>query len=276
MRFRKTIFIIGIVICSLLLLVFLFISPIVKYVVEKHSEEWIGRKIKLENFWINIFTGSVHVRNFHLLENKSEKDFIRIADFYCNVALLKIPAGKYKIETIRFTKPEINIVQRGNHFNFDDLLMHFADTTGMKSKSSTEPVKYFIENFSIDSASINYSNTHPAASISLINLNVSSAPVAYTDSVFNIASSFGFKTGGNIAMKFQANAKSMAYRMELKTQELNISFLLSYLKDYMKVKSLDGLVTTDMIISGDLNKSTDVCVTGTTSVNNFSLIDKKL
>lgn len=273
MRFKKILIFIGLGIAGVLLLLFIFISPIAKYVIEKNSEEWIGRKIKIESLWLNIFTGSIHLTNFQLFESKSDKVFIGVHDFYGNIAVNKLLVSTYTIETIKISGPEINIQQHGDHFNFDDLMIRFADTTHVKQEPTSEPVKYFIDKFSIDSATINYSNFSPAASISIVNINASTLPIAYTDTKYDINTSFGFKTGGEVSAKLNVNVKTMAYLLDLKTKDLNIAFLLSYLKDYMKVKSLDGLVSSDLLIAGSLDKTTDVAAKGLFGVNDFSLID---
>ena len=51
------------VVVALLILLIVFISPITKYLIEKHSEEYTGRVIRIDKFAINIFNGSI----FHKL-----------------------------------------------------------------------------------------------------------------------------------------------------------------------------------------------------------------
>ncbi len=273
MNFKKIFYIFLVVFCSLLILAFLFISPITKYIIEKNSEEWIGRKLKIEKLWINIFAGSLHIENFKMYENKNDKVFVSFADFYCNIEINKLFAGEYAVSPISLSKPVINIIQTGSRFNFDDIMKRFADTTQTKPDLTVEPVKYFIENFSISSGVVNYSTSAPATSISIININATTLPIAFTDSIYNIKSDFSFKTGGKINTLLNFNTNSMAYSLKFKAQNHKLSFLAEYLKDYMKVKSFDAWLNTDLNISGNLNKPQEVAASGMLDVNNFSIID---
>ena len=134
----------GIIILGLVILVFLFISPIVKYVIEKNSVAWTGRTIRIEHLFLNIFGGGLHLEGFSMLEQKSDSVFIRVGDLDCNISINSLLQGQYVIEKFHVTRPEVTIVQRGDHFNFDDLLLRFAapDTA---PKTPGEPVAWFIE-----------------------------------------------------------------------------------------------------------------------------------
>src|SRR5271154_4780887 len=78
-----------IIIVTLFILAFLFISPIAKYVIEKNSEKYIGRKVKIEHLWINLFAGSVKISGFKLFENKSDKVFLSCNRFYISMNVKK-------------------------------------------------------------------------------------------------------------------------------------------------------------------------------------------
>ena len=272
MCIKKIFLIETIVIFSLLLLLFLLISQIAKYVIEKNSEEWIGRKVKIESLRINIFAGSLHVENFKMYENKSNKVFVSFVDFYCKINVFKAVSGEYVVTPLTLTQPEINIVQTGNKFNFDDLMLRFADTTKTKQQAPTELVKYFIENASIASGKINYSTTVPVTSIALIELNINTTSIAYTDSIYNIKSDFGFESGGKIKAMLNVNANSLAYIFHLNTEDHKLNFLTAYMKDYLKVKSFDACLNSDLKISGNFNRPQEVSAEGKLEVDNFSII----
>src|SRR5262245_17015881 len=253
---RRLLAIVGIVLLGLVVLVFLFISPIAKYAIEKNSEALTGRKIKIESLWINIFGGSIHMEGFRMLERNSDSSFIRIADFYGNIALNQLLAGRYYVETLRLTRPEITIRQKGDHFNFDDLLKRFSDTSSTAAPGDTTPAEYRIENLSIRSAVLNYNNFRPLTSVSLVDIFVSSPPIASGDSVYRIRCDFGLQRGGRVNTVLNVRTQSMAYGLFLKTDKLNLDFLLPYLKDYMKVQSLDGRISSRLLLAGHLDKTT--------------------
>src|SRR5262245_35489615 len=102
---KRLLSIAGFVLLCLLLVVFLFISSIVKNIVEKNSEAWTGRKITIGSLWINIFGGSVHAKDFRILEKNSDSTFFRLADFYGNISLNQLLSGRYVLENIRIAGP---------------------------------------------------------------------------------------------------------------------------------------------------------------------------
>ncbi|MFY0116436.1 hypothetical protein ABTQ02_19105, partial [Acinetobacter baumannii] len=55
--------------------------------------------------------------------------------------------------------------------------------------------------------------------------------------------------------------------------KFSIGILYPYLKDYFKVKSLDGLVDANMHISGNFNHPTEIAASGNILAKQFSIID---
>lgn len=273
MKLRKIVYILLIAIASIIIVAFVFISPIAKYVIERNSEKWIGRKVKIESLWVNLFTGTVKASGIKVLENKSEKLFLSCKGFYVRVSLRKLLSSKYDVSEFKLTNPEINIIQNGNHFNYDDLVKRFADTTSSKKKTNTKPTKYWIENISVASAVINYSTTKPNASVSIINANASCPVIAYNKPDVLFKTDFDLKSGGSINAAIKMNSDSLDYNLRLAVKKLNVAFLYPYVREYMKINSLDGLVSTSMGINGNFNKPADVALSGLTEVENFSLVD---
>ncbi len=273
MKLKRIIFILFITIVSLLVLAFVFISPIAKYEIEKNSEQWIGRKVKIEKLWVNLFTGSFKITGLKVFEHKSEKVFFSCKRFYLNISVRKLLASKYDITEIKITKPEITITQKGNHFNYDDLLKRFADSTKVKKKTKAAPAEFWVRNFSIDSAVINYSNNKPQTSLSMVNLNTSCPLIAYNDPAYLFKTDFDLQSGGNVNAAFHLNSNSLDYHLQLDLKKLNIAFLYPYLRDYIKINSMDGLISSNVVIAGNFNKPTDIASSGLMEVEKFSLVD---
>ncbi|MFZ8477763.1 hypothetical protein ACO1MN_16010, partial [Staphylococcus aureus] len=82
------------------------------------------------------------------------------------------------------------IVQKGDQFNYDDLLKRFltADTT--QKKAPAKPVQYWVRNISVSDAKIAYTNTKPLTKIEIIRGNLQLPLVAWNDSIYNIRSDF--------------------------------------------------------------------------------------
>ena len=90
---KKALIIIAIVIAALIVLIFasLKLAPgFVKDYVVAHSEEFIGRKVTIENVDLNPFTFTVNVDNFALLEQDGQTPFVSFEKFRINIDPLKI------------------------------------------------------------------------------------------------------------------------------------------------------------------------------------------
>ena len=74
MKLKRIALIVLIAVASLIVLAFVFISPIVKYEIEKNSEQWIGRKVKMDKLWVNLFSGRFKITGLKVFENKYLKN----------------------------------------------------------------------------------------------------------------------------------------------------------------------------------------------------------
>src|ERR1700677_2607133 len=102
-----------------LILLYLFLSPIAKYAIEKHCIEWTGRKITVDKININAANGSVYVKNIKIYEANGDSVFFDCHDIYLKVNLKKMLGGVYEVYEIKIDAPEIRITQNENSFNFD-------------------------------------------------------------------------------------------------------------------------------------------------------------
>ncbi len=273
MKLRRIIYIFLIVLASLIFLAFIFISPIAKYVIEKNSEQWTGRKITMNHLWVNLFTGTVHASGLKVYEHKSNTIFFDCGDLKVSVSLRKLLSSEYEFRQIKLIKPGINIIQNGTHFNYDDLVKRFgSSSTGHKEKASA-PTKYWLRNVLIDSATINYTTSSPKASVSLINFNLTCPELAYNKPAIFVTTGFGLKSGGSLAAELHLNSNTLAYSLKLGVSKLNVKFLFPYVHDYMKINSLDGMISTAMNITGNFNKPEAIACSGSLETQQFSLVD---
>ena len=85
---KKAIKIIAIIIAALIVLIFAalkFAPGFVKDYVVAHSEEFIGRKVAIENVSLNPFTFTVNVDAFALMEQDGTTPFVAFEKFRINV-----------------------------------------------------------------------------------------------------------------------------------------------------------------------------------------------
>ncbi len=249
-----------------------FLSSIVKYVIETRSEEYTGRKIKMDNLHINLLSGNIRFDKLKIYEAKSEKIFLSCDKIEATISVHKLLASKYDITELQFEKPIINIVQKGNHFNYSDLIKRFV-TDSPPSPKNAKPAQYWIRNFLIDSAKLVYINTSPYNKIEVMDWDTKIPLIAWDNPLYNIQTSLAVPTGGKLAGDISINSNSFLYKTKFDLDKFNIVVLYPYLKDYLKVKSLDGLLSASLALSGNMHKPEDIAASGNVSAEDFAIVD---
>ena len=116
----------------LVVLIFVFLSPITKYLIEKNDVKYFGREVKLNWVYINPFTGYVYINNLKIYEVKSDTIFFSANDVSANFEMLKLFSKTYEISQLNINKPIGIISQNKKQLNFDDLIEKFSS----KNKTS--------------------------------------------------------------------------------------------------------------------------------------------
>src|SRR5579871_4609898 len=145
MRWKRILLIVLASIVAACIIVLIFLSSIVKYLIEKHSEEYTGRKIVMENLHINLFSGNIRFDKLKIFEAKSNTVFFACDRIEGTISTHKLLASKYDITDLQLEKPVINITQKGNKFNFSDLVKQFV-TDAPPAPKDAKPAQYWIHN----------------------------------------------------------------------------------------------------------------------------------
>lgn len=270
---KKIILTISIVLTGIILTGYILLSPIAEYVIEKNSVEWAGRKIDMKNLWINLLTGTITINKLNIYETDKNKIFFSANNFFLDLKLYKAILGNYDISEVTISKPELKIIQQGSQFNFDDLVKRFTSGKQDTITKTENPAKWWLRKLSISYSSITYQSTQPKSEIVIDSLNISSTGMSYSNPIYPFDIGLLLRSGGSLKSKLEINTQKNSYTAQALAKNLNLNFLLPYLKDYMYVKSFGGFVNSEILITGDLNKTENLALNGSFSANQFSLID---
>ncbi len=271
-KLRRLLFIVLGSLLALVIVSLFFLSSIVKYLIESRSEEYTGRKIKMDNLHINLFSGNIRFDKLKIFEAKSNNVFFVCDKIEATIAVHKLLASKYDITELKFDKPIINIIQKGNRFNYSDLIKRFV-TDSPPAKKEAKPTQYWIHDLLIDSARVVYVNSSPYNKVEVIDWTTRIPQIAWNDPVYAITTSCAVPTGGKLAGNLSINTNSFVYKTKFDLQKFNINVLYPYLKDYLKVKSLDGLLSASLAVSGNMHKAEDIAASGNVSTEYFAIVD---
>jgi len=271
-RLRKILFWFLIVVVSLLVLLIIFISPVAKWAIEKYSVQYTGRQVTMDKLSINIFTGSIRSNGLKIYEAKSNKIFFQCSELYGNIEEHKLLSHEYDLTEIKLTQPVLNVIQTGNRFNFSDLVDRFGKKSTIENKKG-DLIKWAIDKADVTDATITYINTSPYNSIKILHGNIDIPGISWNNKIYSINTDFSFASGGDVKGKITFDKNSWVYHLLLDINKFDIKPFYAYLKDYLKVNSLDGLISTKLNMSGNMHNATAIAASGNVTVDNFSIID---
>ncbi|MDO9254277.1 MAG: DUF748 domain-containing protein [Bacteroidales bacterium] len=260
----------------LLLAVFFAISPVAKYVIEKNSVEWTGRKITMEHLFINLWEMNVTVKDLKVYENKSDAVFFSAGKIFTDISVLTMFKGEYSINTVQIESPKVVVTQTGDHFNFDDLVTRFTavDTTKKEPEKPSEPTKYRVERMEITGGTIMYRDKVMNNEIVLQQFKLGCPLLVWNSQMLNASTEFTFKSGGKADLRLSLNLDSLAYQLTANIQKLDLQLIKPYLKDYVKTSYLGGFVSSKLFIKGDFDVPEAVAIKGNISLADFRIDDE--
>lgn len=261
-----------ITIVAALVLTFIFISPIVKYAIEKYDKQYTNREITIDKLWINILTGSMRINGLTMYEENGKDKFFTADELFANITVNKIFAQQFEITEAHIKTFTCTIIIDGAKFNFDDVLKKFASPPKPKNVKE-EPVKYWLKNLKIENSTIRYINKQIPYEAEFNTINISSKEIAYnkTDMLFDLG--LNVKSGGTVKGQFGINTATLAYDINVDVEKFGLHAWFPYLKDFMKVKALEGTISTNLMLKGNVNEPQAIAAKGKFNLSDFAMVD---
>lgn len=266
------------------------------YVVE-HSEELIGRKMKIENVEFSPFTFTVTVDDFAIFEPDGSTPFVAFEKFRINVNPTRLIAKEISVSEIYLKGLYTRVAQRGDLFNFSDILNKFAadstaDTTAAKEKPKvdttaadsaqamnldpTEALGGFsvaIENITLEKGNIIYEDLKVGSKIHIQDFSVAIPAVYFSNKNTDIGVNLKFANGGDLGIKVQFNMKTQDFGVNVTLNKLALAVAKPYLKDFINYKDFEGTLGVDLNVAGNVNDVLSSNVSGTVSVDDIKLTE---
>lgn len=258
-----------------LFLFFLMLSSIVKYWVNKNSEQLIGRKIEISQLHFNYAKVSARVKGFTLYELDKKTSFISFDELYINVNPWKLLSGEYSVSEIYLEGLNVSVIQKSDKFNFDDLTgentSQQPDTLNLDEEKQN--VKFSIHNIKFKNGHVNYFDSEKNNDLDLKDINIELPLIAWNDQKSEMGVNFSMGEKGNVAINADIDYSVQRYTINLGVTAVDISPFVAYLEDYVKVSKMEGLLDTKLAINGSMNDFMDVFVKGDVVLNQFSIYD---
>lgn len=267
-----------IIIAVILVIYFLFLPPIFKYIIENQGEKYLGRKVEVGYTGFNIFKGSFNMHHLKIYEPDGKSLFLSFRRFYINFNVPDIFRQIYHLESVGLDEPVIHITQADSTFNFSDIMARFAsDSTEAEEEnpgdtSAAMPVKYIVGDFSLTSGLLSYFNPDFKLKDTIKNLNIAVPGVAWDDPEIYVSFLFKLASGGDFSGNISFNTEDQSMILKDTIANFNLSNYRHYLDPYLVTGSLNGFLNTQNYLVG--NASTfDLNLTGNLSLDDFSITD---
>lgn len=263
------------IILILFVLVALFNPIIIRYAINNYSEEYTGRKITVQDVDVNLFNGKFIVEGLNIKEADDQTDFADVASIMVNLSLYKAISGFYEVTELHVQDPQIKVVQDGEHFNFDDLILRFTSEDEVLDTSTSEPVEYSLSNFLIENGTAHYSSDLVPEDLMVERLSLAVEQISSADPNIHALIKLFLGWGGEIASDIRLNMEQETYIMNIQSLGTQLGALKVYATPYMDLGTLDGQLNTDLDLKGSFNDPMDLALKGAIDFVDFEVYDPR-
>ncbi len=245
------------------------ISPITKYLIEKYSEQYTGRKITMDWVYINVFTGSIHFNNLHIAESNGDSLFFSSESIDTDVALMKLFGGNYELTHLTIDHPKGTIIQNDKTFNFDDLIERFTSKDSLIDLTA-EPTHFSILDIKIIDGYFTYIEEVIPVNYSIKEVNIECT--GYRWNVDTIAAVYSLlpATGpGKLSGESMFNLKNRDYRIGTRMQEFDMQLFEQYLRDLSNYGTFSAKLDANIYAHGNLQNAENITAMGSLALSDF-------
>ena len=291
-------YIVLIVLAALIVLVIaaLKIAPgIAKNYVVEHSEELIGRKMKIENIDFSPLSFTITVDDFAIFEPDGTTPFVAFEKFRINANPTRLIAKEISVSEIYLKGLYTRVTQKGDKFNFSDILDKFAadstaDTTAAEEAKvdstaadsaqalNLDPNEMIgfsvaVKNITLEKGNIIYEDQQVGSKIHIQDFSVAIPAVYFSNKNTDIGVNLKFANGGDLGVNVQFNMQTQDFGVNVTLNKLALAIAKPYLNDFIKYKDFDGSLNVDVNVKGNVNNVLSSNVSGTVSVDHLKLTE---
>lgn len=270
-RIKKRYYVLGFF-ALLIFVVLFFLSTFTRNYLVKNSEKLIGRKIAIGEMHFNYAKVAVQVKDFILYEDNKTDKFVSFSELYINFDPWTLPSKEYSFSEIRLADPMVKVVQDGEKFNFDSLIPK-EDSLAVEDTTNNEVLKFIVRNIQLINGDVIYQDLHKDDILEMKNLNLNLPLIAWDNEQSDMGVDFTMGEKGKVNVQATVDNRNKKYRVDLKTQNVDIHPVTGYMKDYFDITSLEGSLTSQIRITGDMNEIINLSVSGNGTVNDLAVMD---
>lgn len=260
---------------SLLLLVIAYFVPyLLKRYIEAHSEEWIHRQVRIERIVLNPFTFTYGVHGVVCNEPGSEEVFVSWRRVELKADLWNAWRNNaWRFRALRIDDPYVHITQRGDRFNFSDLLELGGTDTVVPEPADTVPVLFAMADIQLSNGRIAYTTDLLKAPAVIQDLNARCDLITSESARMAFDLSCALASGGRLDGGFIIDTDRSLYEIDGRLQAFALPQLLPYLQDFMHTTALAGEVDLDLHLRDSWADSSALAVRAELGVSGLDITD---
>lgn len=268
---KKIPLIIGGIIIIMIVVVFIFISPITKYLIQKYDEKYTGRKITLSWAYVNPFTGYIHLSHLKIYEYKSDSVFISMNGLSANVNVFKLFSGTVKVSKLTLDQPEAKVIQRKNDFNFNDFKTTFSRKDTLSPVKPKKPFHFYFLNVKINEGHFYYIDEIIPVNFSIKNVDIESQDGWRWDSdTISANVSFLSEIGtGGMKVIFGMNLRSLNYKIDVIVNNFDLNVIEQYMREIASYGSFRANFDADVKTNGCFRDAEKINIKGDLAIHDF-------
>jgi hypothetical protein len=249
-----------------------FASDITKNYINKNGKELTGRKIELKELKFNYFDVSVRASEIKIYEDDDSTPFGGLREIFVDFEPWKLLSGEYAFSQVTLDSAWVNIIKRGDSFNFDSLVA--TDTIANQDTSATAGnLKFLIENINLINGKVDFYDADVNNRIILDNLSLSLPRIAWNNQESNAGIEFMLGETGMVRIGAEADMAKNTYSVDVQTKDVNIDFVKNYLAPYITINTIAGLLDLNLSIAGSMEQLANITITGKAALADFLMTD---
>ncbi len=258
--------------------IFIFTPFYIKHYINKNGKEITGRKISIDRFYFNILDGNSRIVNFKMYEENDSSTFVKFDTLKINLALYKVFAKELYIEELSIYYPLVSVNIKNKIFNFDSLIpidSTAVDSTKLEQKPERPFIKYSLNNFSVISGDILYSDLDENISHSIEGFDVSLPHIAWGEDNTDADLEFNLGNGGKFKTDIHYETKTGDFQWLVNITNLNLHEFLPYFKKEIKLSNLEGKLYANINVKGNIDKISEPFIRGKIGIDDFAMVDNE-
>ena len=246
-NWRRRLLVFGGLLAALLLVVAFFLPYLLKRYIEDHSVEWIDRQVRIGSIVLNPFTFTYSVNGVTCSEPRSEEVFVSWEKIEVKSNLWKaFRSNQWRFYDLRIVKPYFHIAQKGERFNFSDLLELAGSDTAKAAPAEPDPVVFSMEDIRLSDGRVVYAMDLLKEPAEVVRLNATCNRITSESARMDFDLSLALAQGGDLKGGFMIDTDRSLYEIDADLNKFALPQLLPYLQDFMHTTALKGDVDLDL------------------------------